>query len=109
MSFFRALFSTLRRGKHRLFLWPDVEADGSADTRTPSKTEVKDEMGRLEKAGFHRILVLRTDLTLLVSQLVKKYERGDLPKEDWLDKLAFRKMEEIHAVCVPAKTMNLGY
>ena len=27
-----------------------------------------------------------------------KYERGDLPKNEWLDKLAFRKMEEIHAV-----------
>lgn len=34
----------------------------------------------------------------LLVQLVKKYERGDLPKSDWLDKLAFRKMEEIHAV-----------
>lgn len=35
-------------------------------------------------------------------QLVKKYERGDMPKEDWLDKLAFRKMEEIHAVRLPS-------
>ncbi|KAL9714216.1 Phosphatidylinositol (PI) 3-kinase [Leucoagaricus gongylophorus] len=69
---------TLRRGKHRLLLWPDVEADGSVETTTPSKMEVQDEMGRLEK-------------------LVKKYERGDLPKSDWLDKLTFRKMEEIHA------------
>ncbi|THH11009.1 hypothetical protein EW145_g927 [Phellinidium pouzarii] len=68
----------LRRGKHRLFLWAGVEADGSVNTKTPSKTEVKDEMGRLEK-------------------LVKKYERGDLQKCDWLDKLAFRRMEEIHA------------
>ncbi|KAH8117761.1 phosphatidylinositol 3-kinase [Phellopilus nigrolimitatus] len=69
---------TLRRGKHRLFLWPGVEADGSVETKTPSKAEIKDEMGRLEK-------------------LVKKYERGDLQKCDWLDKLAFRRMEEIHA------------
>ncbi|KAL5485774.1 VPS34 [Sanghuangporus weigelae] len=69
---------TLRRGKHRLYLWQGTEADGSVDTKTPSKMEMKDEMGRLEK-------------------LVKKYERGDMPKEDWLDKLAFRKMEEIHA------------
>lgn len=30
-------------------------------------------------------------------QMVKKYERGDLPKSDWLDALAFRKMEEVHA------------
>ncbi|KAF8515401.1 atypical/PIKK/PI3K protein kinase [Hysterangium stoloniferum] len=69
---------TLRRGKHRLLLWRSEEADGSADSRTPSKLGAKDEMGRLEK-------------------LVKKYERGDLPKSDWLDKLAFRRMEEIHA------------
>jgi phosphatidylinositol 3-kinase len=33
---------------------------------------------------------------------VKKYERGDLPKSDWLDKMAFRKMEEIHAVSTKA-------
>ncbi|KAN0093130.1 phosphatidylinositol 3-kinase [Tylopilus felleus] len=69
---------TLRRGKHRLLLWPGKEADGSMDTTTPSKLGIKDEMGRLEK-------------------LVKKYERGDLPKSDWLDKMAFRRMEEIHA------------
>ncbi|TEB34764.1 phosphatidylinositol 3-kinase [Coprinellus micaceus] len=62
----------LRRGKHRLLLWPGVEADGSLELAT------QDEMGRLEK-------------------LVKKYERGDLPKNDWLDKMTFRKMEEIHA------------
>ncbi|KIL59571.1 hypothetical protein M378DRAFT_1000569 [Amanita muscaria Koide BX008] len=69
---------TLRRGKHRLLLWPGREADGSVETSTPSKVDTRDEMGRLEK-------------------LVKKYERGDLPKSEWLDKLAFRKMEEIHA------------
>ena len=40
---------TLRRGKHRLLLWPGHEADGSVETRTPSKVDMKDEMGRLEK------------------------------------------------------------
>jgi hypothetical protein len=45
---------TLRRGKHRLLLWPGVEADGSIETTTPSKLAVQDEMGRLEKASaFH--------------------------------------------------------
>ena len=38
-------------------------------------------------------------LISLCVQLVKKFERGDLPKSDWLDALAFRKMAEIHAVC----------
>ncbi|THH27396.1 hypothetical protein EUX98_g6791 [Antrodiella citrinella] len=69
---------TLRRGKHRLLLWADKEADGSTETTTPSKVGTRDEMGRLEK-------------------LVKKYERGDLTKSDWLDAMAFRKMGEIHA------------
>ncbi|KAL4074993.1 kinase-like domain-containing protein [Scleroderma yunnanense] len=68
---------TLRRGKHRLLLWSGQEADGSLESKTPSKLSTRDEMGRLEK-------------------LVKKYERGDLPKSEWLDKMAFRKMEEVH-------------
>ena len=31
-------------------------------------------------------------------QLVKKYDKGDMPKSDWLDAMAFRKMSEIHTV-----------
>ncbi|GJJ08564.1 hypothetical protein Clacol_002783 [Clathrus columnatus] len=76
---FKTSYITLRRGKHRLLLWKDQEADGFVNTQTPSKLGLKDEMGRLEK-------------------LVKKHERGDLPKSDWLDKMTFRRMEEIHAV-----------
>ncbi|KAF7367441.1 Phosphatidylinositol 3-kinase VPS34 [Mycena sanguinolenta] len=78
---------TLRRGKHRLHLWQGVEGDGSVESTTPSKLDERDEMGRLEK-------------------LVKKYERGDLTKSDWLDKMAWRKMEEIHAA-ETAKSENL--
>jgi phosphatidylinositol 3-kinase len=62
-----------------MLLWPNKEADGSLETATPSKSETGDEMGRLEK-------------------LVKKHERGDMPKSEWLDKLVFRRMSEIHAV-----------
>ena len=43
---------TLRRGKHRLLLWPDKEADGSTETATPSKVGTRDEMGRLEKVSI---------------------------------------------------------
>ncbi len=34
-------------------LWKDVEADGSVDTKTPSKVAKKDEMGRLEKVRVY--------------------------------------------------------
>lgn len=70
---------TLKKGKQRLYLWRGTRADGSSETRTPSKIGLKDEMGRLEK-------------------LVKKHERGDITRMDWLDKLAFRQIEKIHAV-----------
>lgn len=33
---------------------------------------------------------------MTLSQLIKKYERGDLPKSDWLDRLTFRKIGEVH-------------
>jgi phosphatidylinositol 3-kinase len=70
---------TLRKGKQRCYLWPKQEADASVTSETPSKLPAKDEMGKLEK-------------------LVKLHERGDLTRMDWLDKLAFRQIEKIHAV-----------
>lgn len=78
---------TLRRGKHRLLLWKGQEADGSINSQTPSKVGLRDEMGRLEK-------------------LMKKFDRGDLPRNDWLDLLAFRRIEEIHKT-EEAKSENL--
>lgn len=70
--------NTLRKGKQKLYLWPGVEGDGQSNTSTPSKQRQKDEMDRLEK-------------------LVKKQESGDIPRIDWLDKLAFREIEKTHA------------
>ena len=96
---------SLRRGKHRLLLWPDREADGSHETNTPSKVGTRDEMGRLEKVRVHDLVCIT--LAEAHVQLVKKYERGDLPKSDWLDALAFRKMAEIHAVRDALSVMQL--
>ena len=71
---------TLKCAQHRLFVWKGVQADGSVETATPSKVgEMKDEMGRLEK-------------------LIKRHERGDLPRVDWLDKLAYRQVETVYQV-----------
>ncbi|CAG8484223.1 3625_t:CDS:2 [Diversispora eburnea] len=64
-------------GKHKCYLWPDVEADGRENSITPSKVGNKSEMDRLEK-------------------LVKRYERNDMSKLEWLDNLAFRQIEKIH-------------
>lgn len=38
------------------------------------------------------------DETGRLEQLVKEYERGDIVKIDWLDRIAFRQIERAHAV-----------
>lgn len=75
--------ATLKKGKQRLFVWKHVKADGGVESETPSKVGLRDEMGRLEK-------------------LVKKHERGDITRMDWLDKLAFRQIEKVHSVSLVA-------
>lgn len=69
---------TLRRGQQRLLLHRGKQADPAWDTATPSDLLGHvDEMGRLE-------------------ELMKDHERGDIVKIDWLDRLAFRQIEQVH-------------
>lgn len=52
LFFFNLFFSsTLRKGKQKLHLWPNQEADGQQDTTTPSKIKNgdNDDMNKLEK------------------------------------------------------------
>ncbi|KAF9330420.1 Phosphatidylinositol (PI) 3-kinase [Podila minutissima] len=70
-------FAIILTGPQKLHMWPDCEADGSEFTKTPSDTGVKDEMDRFEK-------------------LLKKQDRGDIPRTEWLDNLAYRQIEQIH-------------
>ena len=53
-------------------------------------------MGRLEKVSDYKWSAPTRKFIMV--QLVKKYDRGDMPKSDWLDAMAFRKMSEIHTV-----------
>lgn len=57
-------------------------------------------MGRLEKVRYPLFAERSTTDVWWTFKLVKKHERGDMPKSEWLDKLVFRRMSEIHAVCV---------
>ncbi|CAK9182753.1 unnamed protein product [Ilex paraguariensis] len=68
----------LKTGKHKLRLWPGKEADGSICTTTPGKVP-KEERGELER----------------LEKLVNKYERGQIQRVDWLDRLAFKAMDKI--------------
>jgi hypothetical protein len=47
-----------------MLLWPGKEADGSLETTTPSKSETRDEMGRLEKVQYPPSPIVEQKLTL---------------------------------------------
>ncbi|GJT59161.1 phosphatidylinositol 3-kinase, root isoform [Tanacetum coccineum] len=65
-------------GKHKLRLWLGKEADGSVHTTTPGKVPKK-ERGELER----------------LEKLVNKYERRQIQRVNWLDRLAFKAMVKI--------------
>ncbi|KAL8149304.1 phosphatidylinositol 3-kinase, root isoform [Apium graveolens] len=68
----------LKTGRHKLRLWQGKEADGSIQTTTPGKVP-KEERGEVER----------------LEKLVNKYERGQIQRVDWLDRLAFKAMDKI--------------
>ncbi|KAJ3342264.1 Phosphatidylinositol (PI) 3-kinase [Gonapodya sp. JEL0774] len=71
--------NTLKTGKHKLLIWTSKAADGRVESSTPGYASGQPgEMNRIEK-------------------LMRKYERGDVQKLDWLDNLAFREIEKINA------------
>ncbi|KAK4789405.1 hypothetical protein SAY86_020724 [Trapa natans] len=75
------LFSSkkqLKTGKQKLRLWQGKEADGSFPTTTPGKVP-RNERGELER----------------LEKLMNKYERGQIQRIDWLDRLAFRSIEKV--------------
>ncbi|KAE8541128.1 hypothetical protein D1P53_002482 [Cryptococcus gattii VGV] len=81
---------TLKRGQQRLHVHRGVQADPSLNTTTPSEIadDEEDEMGRLER-------------------LVKDFERGDIPKIDWLDRLTFRQIEKAHSATEKSDNLYL--
>jgi phosphatidylinositol 3-kinase len=79
----------LKRGQQRLLIHRDKEADPSPESTTPSElVNDNDEMGRLEEVRYF--------LCVADEQLMKDHERGDIVKIDWLDRLAFRQIEQVH-------------
>ena len=70
---------TLKRGRQKLKVWVNKEADGLNNSSTDSTIVFEKEMDRLEK-------------------LIKKHEAGDLVQVDWLDNLAFRQIERINKI-----------
>uniref|UniRef100_H2YNJ3 Phosphatidylinositol 3-kinase catalytic subunit type 3 n=1 Tax=Ciona savignyi TaxID=51511 RepID=H2YNJ3_CIOSA len=72
-------YGTFKKGRHDICIWPDVVADGRTPTSTPYKAppHASKQMTRLAK-------------------LTKKHREGHMTKVDWLDRLTFSLMLEVH-------------
>ncbi|KXS19899.1 phosphatidylinositol 3-kinase [Gonapodya prolifera JEL478] len=80
--------NTLKTGKHKLLVSTGKKADGRVESTTPGYVSGEDkEMDRIGK-------------------LMRRYERGDVQRLDWLDNLAFREIEKVNAKEV-ASSKNL--
>ena len=71
---------TLRKGRQRLVVHPGKAADGSWPSRTPGKmaapADKSNPMPQMQK-------------------MLKKYERNEVPRVDWLDRLAFQQIQRL--------------
>lgn len=69
--------SCLKRGRQKLKVWLDLEADGNEQSTTDSTVQNTLEMDRLET-------------------LIKKHATREISHNSWLDNMAFRKIEQIN-------------
>ena len=73
----------LRKGGKKLQLWPQMEADGRWSSATPCKIQSPNENDRLDK-------------------LDKRYQSGLMKHVEWLDKLAFTKIDQVKGRTAPS-------
>ncbi|KAJ3121935.1 Phosphatidylinositol (PI) 3-kinase [Physocladia obscura] len=79
----------VKKGKQKLAVWPNFEADGRVYSTTDSTVLETNELDRLER-------------------LVWKYELGDIPQSDWMDKLTLREIEStLHDESISSSKMYL--
>jgi phosphatidylinositol 3-kinase len=70
--------NVLNTGRVKLYIWPNQAANAFS---TPYKAPLQTDLDRIES-------------------IMGDYERGELPRVDWLDKLSFREIERISEVCL---------
>ncbi|KAG8268101.1 Phosphatidylinositol 3-kinase catalytic subunit type 3 [Homalodisca vitripennis] len=94
-----SLFSkhgVFRQGMMDLRVWSDCVADGNTQTTTPGKGSGPDNDTSFDKASTSRKVDLTNKMQKTkLNKLTKKHREGNLPQVDWLDRLAFCKIEQL--------------
>lgn len=100
----------LRKGKHKIQLWPIKENDESLDYVAPGKISVHDdELWRIEKVTCVRTPQNSHAYIIHPFKLVQEYKRGKIPRVDWLDQITFKQIaERINAqvISLPFRTVK---
>jgi len=66
----------LKTGKYRLLVHQDTKSDGMDNSNALSKSEIPTKMDKLNKK-------------------LREYDRGDIPKNEWLDNLLFKEIDNL--------------
>ena len=102
------IYSALRYGRQKLFLWRGMPGDGSLCTSTPHKMMQDVGVDKLSKVfnfiyfcigGCNSLFIFHCKYPLVSTQIIQRYDQTELPKVKWLDKLSFRKIEKMNQVC----------
>ncbi|KAF9737770.1 hypothetical protein PMIN06_007262 [Paraphaeosphaeria minitans] len=93
--------NTLHNGRQRCRIYRFKAADGLSNTTTPWVIPPA-RKGRNDAPQEHAVDEQIAEM-LRLEELLKKQEMGDIPETQWLDKLVFRKMEEIKQRAIKAE------
>lgn len=109
---------TIKTGRHKLKLWLDERADPMCDTKTPSQTQSQSQTYNLQTQSHTNAPLTSTTTTATptkeekemdrLERLLKLHEQGDIAQIEWLDRLAFRKIESINKAA-SSKTGDNSY
>ncbi|KAF2721707.1 phosphatidylinositol 3-kinase [Polychaeton citri CBS 116435] len=92
--------ATLRMGRQKCKVWRHRAADGFSDTSTPWRERKRRRARRATGDDCEPIIVTEkqsqraAELDRLVA-LMKKHEMGEIPTNQWLDQMVFRKIEKL--------------
>jgi len=83
--------NTLRNGRQRCHVHRFKAADGLSSSSTPYVLPT----GRSSKAAAPRVQDAEAAELQRLEDLLKKHEMGDLPRNDWLDKMVWQRISEL--------------
>lgn len=94
--------NTLNKGRQRCRVYRNKHADGMSSTTTPHILPAKrNRDGKVKTKVDAQVLELER-----LEELIKKHEMGEIPANQWLDQMVFRKIEQLQHQALKGRLSN---